>query len=291
MKHFLYLTFVLFAGALPAIAQSSAQIKNDTTEKAKISLSLATIYASDASYYGQASTERLPYVMASASLNFPSGFFLSAGSYKLLNYGSGVSGVDLSAGFDFKLSKNLSSSLSYTRSFFPDSSLLLQSTNLNMASASLSYDWHFLSTGLYADYAIGDQSALYMSFDVTKAFDFGSLFSSKDYISFEPAFELVGGTQSIITTEEVPPAKGNGNGGGGIVPILLPRKNNRPPQYRTVEETSFDLLSYNLKLPLAYNRASYAVELTYQGSVLSNRVEGASSKPRSFMYLGFYYIF
>lgn len=289
MKHYyLYLSVALLLAVSSSMAQTAGRTDTqiDTVEKPKTSLNLATIYASDANYYGQVSSERLPYVLANASLNFPSGFFLSAGAYKLVNIGSGVSGVDLSAGYDFKLSKNLSSSLSFTRSFFPDSSLFLQSANLNMASGSLSYDWQWLNTGINADYAIGDQNALFMTFNASKLLDLGSL-GSKDYISFEPSFQVVGGTQQITTTEEVPQSGGNG---GGLL-RRLPQIGNKDPQYRNVEKISFDLLSYNLKLPIAYNRANYAVEATYQGSILSNKVEGASQKPRSFLYLGFYYMF
>ena len=287
MKQYLFLLIALFLVGFSALAQKTTSA--DTAETPKTSLSLASIYASDANYYGQTSVDRLPYVLANATLNFPSGFFLSAGAYKLINIGSGVSGIDLSAGFDFKLSRNLSSSLSFSRSFFPDSSLFLQSANLNMASGSLNYDWQWLNTGLYVDYAIGDQSALFTTFNVSKLLDLGSI-TAKDYISFEPSVEIVGGTQRITTTEEMPR---NGGGGGGPLGKLinLPGNDNRPPQYREISSNSFDLLSYNLKLPVAYNRANYAVEATYQGSILSNKVEGASQKPRSFLYLGFYYMF
>src|SRR5688572_12918977 len=106
MNRYHYLIFiVLISGSFNVFAQSPdrTDIETDTTETPKTSLTLATIYANDASYYGQASTERLPYVLGYASLSFPNGFFLAGGAYKLINYGSGISGVDLSAGYDFKL--------------------------------------------------------------------------------------------------------------------------------------------------------------------------------------------
>ncbi|MBC7912929.1 MAG: hypothetical protein H7Y07_02300, partial [Pyrinomonadaceae bacterium] len=249
MKRNIFILLILVMNSF-VFAQKS-DVKADSTEKTKTSLSLASIYASDASYYGQTASERLPYVLANASLNFASGFFISAGAYKLITIGSGISGIDLSAGFDFKLTKKLSSSISYTRSFFPDSSLLLQSTNVNMASASLSYDWKVFNTGLNVDYAIGDENALYMTFNISKSLDLGSI-GAKDYISIEPTFQLAGATQRITTTEVIPPPQR-----GGFLPLPLSKK-ARKPQYREVTETSFDLLSYNLKLPLAYNRANYA---------------------------------
>lgn len=281
-----YICLILLITAnLTVLAQSST---SDSLQAKKTSLTLAAIYSSNASYYGQTTIERLPYVLANAGIKFPTGFFLSASAYKLINVGSGISGVDLTAGYEFKLSKNLSSGFSYSRSFFPDSSLLLQSTNLNMFSGELNYDWRWLTSGINADYVPGEQGALFLTFNATKSIELGS-FSLKDYISLEPLFEVVGSTQRISTTEQVPSSPSGGNGPGFI---RLPfTRNNQTPQYKTVEKTSFDLLSYNLKLPLAYNRANYALEAAYQGTILSNNIEGASQKPRSFFSLGFYYIF
>ncbi|MGV3507922.1 MAG: hypothetical protein ACO1N7_01435 [Sphingobacteriaceae bacterium] len=296
MKHCLYAGILLVFNTLIVSAQNSELLEEpDTVKTAKASLTLATIYANDVNYYGQSSADKLPYVLGNATLSFTSGFYFSASAYKLIDIGSGVSGVDLSAGYDFDLTKNLGGSVSFSRSFFPDSSLFLQSANLNMISGSLDYDWKWFNTGIYADYAIGDEDAWFLTFKASRLLDLGSLFNEKDYISFEPAFEVVGGNQSIITTEEIPANNGNNSSNGkgkGLGKIInLPVGKNKSPQYREIESTSFDLLSYNLKLPLAYNRASYAIEATYQGSVLSNKIEGASQKPRSFLYLGLYYIF
>ena len=296
MRQNFILLLLLFSAAL-ARAQDRAEVETDSAETPGTSLTLASVYASDASYYGQTAGDRLPYVLANASLSLPSGFFISAGAYKLINYGSGISGIDLTAGYDFNITKNLSSTVSFTRSFFPGSALLLQSTNVNMASAALNYDWQWLTTGLNADYAIGDQNALYMTFDASKFIAIASL-TAKDYISVEPTFQLVGGTQRIATIEQVPQDE---SGGDGLIPfpgksgkkefLPLPVSKNKNPQYREVENSSFDLLSYNFKLPLAYNRSSYVLEATYQASVLSKQIEGASQKPRSFFFLGFYYMF
>jgi len=293
MKPYLILSLLLSVAASAFGQEKREETAVDTVEKAKTSLNLATIYANNASYYGQTSAERLPYVLGNASLNFPGGFYLSAGAYKLLNLGSGISGVDLSAGYDFKLSKQLSGSASFSHSFFPDSSLLLQSTNPDMASASLSYDWDVITTGLTADYAIGDENALFATFNVSKSIDLGSLLSPKDYISFDPAVEVVGGTQHITTTEELPSQTTNGNGNGKkflFLPLPSSSKTSAP-QYRQVTSSSFDLLSYNIKLPISYNRANYAIEATYQGSVLGKKVDGYTNKLNSFFYLGFYYSF
>ncbi|MHB1180108.1 MAG: hypothetical protein ACYCZO_17490, partial [Daejeonella sp.] len=100
---------------------------SDSTALKKNTLTLAGIYGNNANYYGQTADERLPYALSNATLQLKSGFYLSAGLYKLLNStSSGISELDLSAGFDFNLSKDLSGSLGYTRSIFAKNSPLLQ---------------------------------------------------------------------------------------------------------------------------------------------------------------------
>ena len=281
-----YLCFILFLLAnLTSVAQTS---ERDSLTVKKTSLTLAAIYSSDANYYGQTTSDRLPYILTYAGIKFPAGFFLSAAAYKLINTSTGSSGIDLTGGYDFTLSKNLSSSISYTRSFYPDSSSLLQATNLNTFSAALNYDWTWLTTGINADYIPGEEGGLFLTLNSTKSIEITS-FSPKDYLSFDPAFSIVGSTQRISTSEQLPSSTSSGK--GRKIERLPFNKNNQTPEYKTIERTNFNLLSYSLKLPLSYNRANYSVETSYQATLTSNNVESISKQPRSFFSLGFYYVF
>ena len=57
--------------------------------------------------------------------------------------------------------------------------------------------------------------------------------------------------------------------------ILAPLTGDQSPGSSSFTKTitQFNFLSYNLKLPLAYNRASYLFEIQYQVSLLSNKAE------------------
>ena len=280
----LYLSILLLSIGLSAFAQEAARDTLKTNDKP--SLTLATLYSSNANYYGQTTVERLPYLLAYGGLAFNSGFFISATGYKILNAEGAGTGADLSTGFDFNLSQNLSAGISYTRSFFPDSSFFLQSQNLNMFSGKLGYDFNWLSAGLNADYNPGQEGALYLSFDVKKSIELIA-FDQSDYISIEPALEVVGSTQQITSSEEVPAS--DENKGLGI--IKLPgRRFNQKPEYRTVESTSFGVLSYNLKLPVAYSTKKFMVEAGYQASLISRDTDASFKNPRSFFSLGLYYV-
>ncbi|MBC8053706.1 MAG: hypothetical protein H7Y13_11640 [Sphingobacteriaceae bacterium] len=310
MKCYLFfLYFFLFYFSLSA--QNSESSDGDT---AKATVTLGTEYSSNVSYYGQASADRLPYILGSAQVVFPKGLWLSGYTYKLFDSQSGVSAINLTAGFSFDLTKALSGQLSYGKSFYPDNSPLLQSVNEDMVSTSLVYDWQWLSTGVTASYVPGKDDVLYTSFNASKVIDLGLSFSSKDYLTLEPVFEIVGGTQRFsdsVTTPappkakqspnipiigkplNVPPvAKGqrfkkDGQDKGVITDVI---KGKREDQVTVVTTTSYNIVSYNFTLPLVYNRTNYSIEASYQGAVLSKSVS-TSQKLQSFFNLGFYYTF
>ncbi|HEX8378825.1 MAG TPA: hypothetical protein VF602_13490 [Pedobacter sp.] len=309
MKSYILFALIVFYGTLLS-AQSTAQSNttSDTTEKAKTSLRLGALYSSNISYYGQTAAERLPYTFGYAQLFLRNGLYLTAQTYKLLNSESGISGAGLTAGYSFDLSKSLSGTLSYGRSFYPDSSRLFQSVNQDVASASLNYDWQWLTTRLDADYALGSESAFYSTFNLSKYIDLGLSFSSKDYLTLEPSIEIVGGTQRFPETKSIqkdddsgiglpqlppkPPKKGDKaekNGRGlGIITGQLPGPNEQSST--TVISAPFGLLAYSFNLPLAYNRANYTLEVTYQG-IVPAKSSGNSQKLQSFFNLGFNYTF
>ena len=264
-----------------ALSMHSKAQQADST--AKSSLTLAAIYGSTANYFGQTTAERLPYVLSYAGYKLKDGVFFSASALKLLNSSNGIAAVDLSAGYGFNMAKNLEGSLSYTRSFYQKDVPLLQAGNENNINGELSLT-HFLKSSLSADYAFGSQNDVFVSFTNSKLISLGS-FSDNDFISLEPAISVIGGSQRFYqtyTTERERRRK--------LLDPLLPGK-PAEPETTTVESTSFDVLAYTLSLPLAYNRANYSLEASYNATLASKNVEQASDKPVSIFNLSVYYMF
>ena len=275
-----FLTFALILSIVSSVFAFA-----DSTINKSNTLTLAAIYGNNANYYGQTAVERLPYVLSNASLRLKSGFYLSAGAYKLLNQGgSTFSEIDLSAGLEGDLVKDLSGSFGYSRSFFSQNSPLLQAGNRNTLSASLIYDW-FLKSNLSSYYAFGTQQDVFLSFSNSKSIDLGSLFDNKDFISLEPGFELVGGTLHYLEEYTVRNEKRQGLLGNPLFP------GNNQTTTRTRDASTFDMLTYNTSLLLGYNRANYLIETGYQLSTLGKNVSDTRQKPRSFFNLSFYYQF
>ena len=250
-------------------------------ETAESSLTLAAIYGSTANYFGQTTTEKLPYLMSYGAYQFKSGIYLSASALTLLQNTTGIASVDLSAGYSFTPITNLEGNVSYTRSFYQSNVPLLQASNENNINAELAFT-HFLKSGVSADYAFGKESDVFVTFTNSKLISLGSI-SENDLISIEPAFSLIGGTQRFYQTYTK--AKKD-----KFLDPLFPGKGPKP-EVTTVESTEFDMLAYTLSLPLAYSRASYTVEAAYNATLAGKRLEGGSDKPVSIFNLSFYYMF
>lgn len=261
----------------------------NNSKSAKTTLTLAAIYSNNVSYYGQSTAEKLPYVLANATVRLPAGVYFSAGAYKLLNMGGGISETDLGIGYEHDFTDKFSADLSYTLSIFPKNSPLLQAANENSINLTTNYNWTWFKSSLSMDYAFGQESDFFLGITNSKDISLGTLFDKEDLLSIEPAIEIVSGTQHFYTTYQREKIKrnngkgngannGNGNGNGGTETVTIPK-------------TSFNLLTYNFKLPLAYSRSAYLAEVAYQFSVLGSNAITEAKKQQSFISVSFYYQF
>ncbi len=266
-----------------SLAQGIEKKTDTVAEVKKTTLTLATIYNTNADYYGQTADRKLPYVLANATVSFPFELSFSVSSYKLLDSTKGVTATILGVGYGFSLAKNLNASLNYSHTFNATNSPLLQAANSDNASANINYKY-WLTTGLTVDLAFGDEQDIFLTFSNSKEIDLGS-FTDKDLISLTPTIEIVGGTQhfyqSYTTTQ-----RGKRRVVGGIL-----QRPTTTTATTTVATTKFNLLSYNFSLPLSYNRSNYMIEASYKLSILGKKVEAVSKTPNSFFNLGFYYQF
>lgn len=277
-------TFLL---VLIYLTSFKVQAQQDSVKKTTVTL--AAMYSSNVSYYGQSTNEKLPYVLANATVRFPVGFYLSAGSYKLLNYGSGISETDIGAGFDYDFNDKFTAGLSYTRSFFPANSPLLQAANQNNVNACLKYAWPWLKSTLNTDYAFGKQNDFFVSLSHSKEIVIGSFLNKKNALSLEPAIEVVAGTRHFYETYTIEKSRRDKSNGKGKAPVSP--GNSSSTITTTVASDSFNIMSYNFKLPLTLSRANYMAEISYQLSVLGPQAGAELKHEQSFLGLAFYYQF
>lgn len=284
----LYITIIFLTVCSFCYAQQdSTAATADSAETPRSTFTIGASYANNASYYGQKALEKTPYVAAVASYRHKSGLYATAMAYRLLNDSQTLaSASSLGAGYAFNLSKRLSADLSYSHTFYPSHSPFLQAANANNASLGLTYT-NWLNFSLNGDYAFGKTNDVFVTAGIGKMISLGS-FSEKDLVTINPVIEVTAGTQRFYETyiEE----KNFRDSLLGLLDPILGQPGSTPTT-TTKTTTSFDLLSYNLKLPLAYNRAHYMLELAYQLSVLGKKAQTGSGQVNSFVTASFYYQF
>ena len=279
----------LFLASAPMFAQE--ELPSDSSAGAtpvSSTLTIGTSFMNNASYYGQKSDGKTPYIALVASYRHKSGFYLNGLGYRLLNDSSTIgSAYALGAGYDFALSSRLRADLSYSYTFFPRLSPFLQAANPHTANLTFTRTG-WLNASLGFDYTFGKTNDVFGTAGISKQL---SLFSpgENDLVTFTPAFDITAGTQRFYeyyveekrTRDSVlglplPPVFG----GGGTTTTTTSK-----------QKTRIDLLSYNLKLPLAYSRAHYTFEVACQLSLLGDKAQTEPGKVNSFFGASFYYQF
>ncbi|MGX5816623.1 hypothetical protein ACWKWU_00410 [Chitinophaga lutea] len=266
---------------------AAAQSDSAQTGKKKTTVTTGVTYASNASYYGQLPEEAMPYVALSASVRIPAGFYITGLGYRLLkDSGRIVSAMAAGAGFAFPISKKLEADLSYTHTFYPANSPFLQASSPDNASLALTHTG-WLTTGLRGDYNFGDEQDVFASLSLEKQINLGSLAKGKDLITLTPSAEVTAGTQHFYETYTTQ-KRYRDSLLGLPLPVPVPIGET---ETRTRSVTNFNLLSYNFKVPLAYNRTHYMIEAAYQLSVLSEWAATGAGTANSIFNLSFYYQF
>ncbi len=258
----------------------------DSVEE-KSTLTLGATYCNNADYYGQKAVENIPYFALSATYRFHSGIYFSGLAYRLLkDTANVVSAENLRAGYNFKMSKRFSAEISYSHTFYPSYSPLLQASNPDNVSATLTYE-NFLSSNLTADYAFGKTTDFFVTAGTGKEIHLGHL-TEKDIITITPTVAVTAGTQRFYQTYLIEKQLQDSLLGIILPPLTGPGTTEIS---QTVTSTQFNILSYNFNFPLAYSRAGYMIEINYQLSLLSNKAASGPGQVNSFFTASFYYQF
>ncbi len=281
--------FLILSGLLSTncFAQADTVLSDTGTDTvvSKSTLTFGATYCNNADYYGQKSTDNIPYLALSATYRFRSGIYFSGLAYRLLTDTVNViSAGNFRAGFIFNISKKISADLSYSHSFYPSYSPLLQASNPDNASATITYE-NFLTSKLSFDYAFGAATDFFVTAGMGKQINLGHI-TDKDILSTTPSMNITAGTQQFYQTYLTEQKLEDSLLGTLLTPLTGPRVT---PVSKTVTTTRFSLLSYNFNLPLAYSRAGYMIEINYQISLLSSQAESGPGKINSFFTASFYY--
>jgi opacity protein-like surface antigen len=282
------LTFMCFSLATFSQQDTITTAATDSIEL-KSALTVGVSFVSNADYNGQRSIEKMPYAAVVASYKHRSGFFVNALSYRLLNkesegfasaYGAGL-------GYNIDLKKGWAADLGYQYTFFPKHSPFLQAANPHSATAAIT-SAGAISTKVEGNYSFGKTNDFFLTLSASKQISLFS-FSQKDLVTFTPQFDVIGGTQRFYNYYINQKTIRDSLTGTLLDPITGGNQSGTDTTSQMV--TSFDLLSYNLKLPITFSRANYLIELSTQFSLLSDKAQIQPGQLNTFFSASFYYQF
>ncbi|HEY9533534.1 MAG TPA: hypothetical protein VIQ77_03325 [Mucilaginibacter sp.] len=258
-------------------------VKDTDTIIRKRSISVGVNYGSDAMFFGRVGPITYPYYSADVVYNFKSGFFVYGSALRLIGYNTSVDEIDVGGGYLYRPTRQFSGAVSYNRFIFNKEERIIESATSNDINWKNSYQFKPFKSTVILDYLFGKSSDFFMTFTQSKYFETkGNIFDDKDYLSFNPGFSFIVGTQNFVQRYSVdhqqrlnadnifrfgPEAESNFNNG------------------------RLNMLNYSFKLPVAYNRPHYTFEISYKYSIPVN-VEGAlQNKHESFINASFFYVF
>jgi hypothetical protein len=290
MKYVCLLFFVACSNALYAagidwkhFTVRGHQLVSDTdTIIRKKSVSLGVSYGSDALFFGRTGPIKYPFLTGDAIYNSKSGVFVYASVLKVLGYAP-VDEVDIGGGYFYKLSKAFSGAASYTRFIFNKNANVIKSASSNDINLKNAYDWNYLKSTVILDYLYGKSNDFFVTVSHSKYFETSwSVFDDQDYLSFNPSFNFIMGTQNFVQRYEID-HKYQHVISSNIAEHIDPGAARR--------NRKFNMLNYSFKVPIAYNRPHYTLEASWRYSMPVN-VEGTLENRReSFFNFTFYYLF
>lgn len=274
------------AGLLPhdfIFSHTKFAVRDTDTIIRKRSISVGVNYGSDAMFFGRVGFITYPYVSTDIVYNFKSGFFVYGSALRLLGYNTTVDELDAGGGYLYHPTKRFSGTISYNRFIFNKERRIIESATSNDINWKNAYDWGALKSTVTLDYLFGKSSDFFMTITHSKYFETkGNIFDDKDYLSFNPAFSFIIGTQNFVQRYSLDHQE-------HLSAINIYRYG--PGSSPGFNNGRLNMLNYSFKIPVAYNRPHYTFELSYKYSIPVN-VEGVlQNGHESFINASFFYVF
>lgn len=293
------LTLLAFAFSISAYAGSPAAVISETASSdtlvAKQNFWTIGLEASDnSSFYGRNSPVKYPYAAATLTYSFHNGFWASVTSYQLFDTEDYIDETDLSIGYSFNIGKRVSANLSYSHFFFSENAPMIKSVTENAVSAYTALDWNILYSALTTSYFFGNSNDVFLVFENSRYIGLNSLWNGKNPVGLDPKIGVTAGTQEFSQTytverkNELDEKAGGGLGGigGGILNPGGNGNGNNTGGTTTTTTTetkhSFNVLNYDIHVPLVIMLGNFEFEPSYRYSIPVNQIEGDESKAQSF---------
>jgi hypothetical protein len=241
------------------------------------SLSALVGYGSNLAFYGRVQPVPYPYLTSEVRYTSRFGLWASVVVSDLLPTGTVLDETNLLAGWEGDLTKKLDASVSYARFFFAPNSPLIKSSVNNSVESYLGYDWGYVYTRLNADFLFGpDSRDGFVQLENSRYFALKTL--GKATLSAEPKLGVIAGTQNFDAVSVVQQLQR-----GNSIKSLGKGKTKNHQITTTTYSTRFDVLAYELQVPVSYTLGKVMGQVSYRYLVPVNVPDDDESSPSSFL--------
>jgi len=265
---FLLFNYTAFSqtGALPGTDETKKPDDKAKTETSSFRFGLS--YLSNNVFMGRTDTVQTPTIAPTAKYTLKSGIYFSGTMDFLPNKKKNkLDGGDLTAGYDFDITDDLSGSVSYAKLFYSSTSTQISAAVSSTFNANLTYDiGNIISPSVSADYNINKQGInndLFVNVALTHDFIAEGIFTDKDLILVSPTIILNTGSQNFydayLTKKKLKNAKLNAK-----QTALLNTYTNQLSHYA--------LLDYEISAPFEYKNGPFIFQFTPIYAIVKNQL-------------------
>lgn len=296
----------------PELPDSTVAVS--TTKVKKGWWTIGSEVANNSSFFGRNTAKRYPYTAATLTYVHHTGLWASATAYTLFDTKEYFDETDLSLGYSFKVKDLVETNVSYSHFIFGKNTPLVKSVTSNAFSARTALDWGILYTGLTTSYILGENQDMFTVLENSRFIPLNPLWDGKHVIGLDPKVTITAGTQrfnesyttitkqrnGILPIDNSSKEKPLGSTplGGILNPSDSEKTNNENQQddtstttTTTKEVSRFNVLNYDLKLPVVIYVGNFELEPAYRYSIPINKLKGDESKAQSFYSFNISYTF
>jgi hypothetical protein len=261
------LSYSAFAETTADTTKGGSDTTKDQKDEKKASFKAGADYISNNVFMGRTGIKTTPIISPDIKYTFKPGLYIS-GDIDILpdNKTNKLNGGNLTAGYDFDITDDLSGDVSYSKMFYNTNSTLVGSSITNIFSADLDYEiGDIITPAISADYALnnGAASDVFVNADVAHDFIIEKIFGAKDEMIISPTVGANLGSQNFYDA-------------------YIKRKvykNKKVNALVTAFESNlseFELLDYEFSAPLEYKAGHFIFEFTPTYAIVENGFKSAA---------------
>ncbi len=261
--------------ALSQTKKDSIKAKTDTVKKTdhkKDFVKFGVNYVSDNVFMGRADTVRTPTIIPEIKYTFKSGIYIS-GSFDIIpnRKKNKLDGGDLSLGYDFDITDDLSGGISYSKLFYSSTSTQISSSISSTFNGNLTYDiGDIISPSMDVDYNINKQGVngdVFLNLGLSHDFITEGLFATKDILLVSPTVAANSGTQNFYDGYLVYHKLKNAKRDAAETSLLAAY---------TAQLSEYKVLDYEFSVPVEYKTGSFIFQFTPIYALAQNQFQSAA---------------